>query len=90
MRYDDKMSIGDKLIYYSAVKGVVKDIFPEGKEPKSQFRPDEQIDAMLSVESINARMVGSIINTGCINKILVELARKSREIMGIPQIDEFE
>lgn len=90
LKYDDKMSVGDKVVYYSALKGVCKDIFPDGKEPRSQFRPDEQIDTMLSVESINARMVGSIINTGCINKILIELGRKSREIMGLPQIDEFE
>lgn len=89
LKYDDKMSVGDKIVYYSALKGVVKDIFAEGKEPRSKFRPDEPIDAMLSAESINARMVGSIINTGCINKILIELARKSREIMGLPQIDEF-
>ena len=90
LRYDDKMSIGDKVVYYSALKGVTKDIFPEGKEPKSNFRPDEQIDTLLSIESINARMVGSIINTGCINKILIELGRKAREIMELPEIDEFE
>lgn len=90
LKYDDKMSIGDKIVYYSALKGVTKDIFPEGKEPRSEFRPNEQIDTMLSVESINARMVGSIISTGCINKILIELGRKSREIMGLPEIDEFE
>lgn len=90
LRYDDKMSIGDKVVYYSALKGVVKDIFPEGDEPRSEFRPNEPIDTMMSVESINARMVGSIISTGYINKILIELARKSREIMDLPQIDEFE
>lgn len=90
LRYNDKMSIGDKIVYYSALKGVTKDIFPEGKEPRSEFRPEEKIDAMLSVESINARMVGSIINVGYINKILIELARKSRDIMDIPQFDEFE
>lgn len=90
LRYDDKMSVGDKVVYYSALKGVTKDIFPEGKEPRSEFRPNEKIDTMLSVESINARMVGSIINAGYINKILIELARKSRDIMGLPQIDEFE
>lgn len=90
LRYDDKMSIGDKVVYYSALKGVTKDIFPEGKEPKSNFRPDEQIDTLLSIESINARMVGSIINTGCINKILIELGRKAREIMELPEIDKFE
>lgn len=89
LRYDDRMSIGDKVVYYSALKGVVKDIFPEGDEPRSEFRPNEPIDTMMSVESINARMVGSIISTGYINKILIELARKSREIMDLPQIDEF-
>lgn len=89
LKYDDKMSIGDKIVYYSALKGVTKDIFPEGKEPRSEFRPNEQIDTMLSVESINARMVGSIISSGCINKILIELGRRSREIMGLPEIDEF-
>ena len=90
LRYDDKMSIGDKIVYYSALKGVVKDIFPEGKEPKSIYRPNESIDALLSIESINARMVGSIVLTGCINKILIELGRKAREIMDIPDINEFE
>ena len=90
LRYDDKMSIGDKVVYYSALKGVVKDIFPKGEEPRSEFRPNEPIDTMMSVESINARMVGSIISTGYINKILIELGRKSREIMGLPEIDEFE
>lgn len=90
LRYDDKMSVGDKIVYYSALKGVTKDIFPAGKEPRSEFRPNEPIDTLLSIESINGRMVGSIINTGCINKILIELGRKSREIMGLPEIDEFE
>ena len=90
LRYDDKMSIGDKVVYYSALKGVVKDIFPKGEEPRSEFRPNEPIDTMMSVESINARMVGSILSTGYINKILIELGRKAREIMELPEIDEFE
>ena len=90
LRYDDKMKVGDKLVYYSALKGVVKDIFPEGKEPKSEFRPDESVDALLSAESINARMVGSIISVGCINKLMIELGRKARDIMGLPEVNEFE
>lgn len=83
LKYQDDMSIGDKLVYYSALKGVVKDIFPEGKEPKSEYRPDERIDSFLAAGSINGRMVGSIITIGCINKLMIELDRHVKDIMGI-------
>ena len=83
LKYEDKMSVGDKLIYYSALKGVVKDIFPEGKEPYSDFRKDEKIHSLLSVGSVNGRMVGSVLGVGAVNKVLVELDRKVKEIAGI-------
>lgn len=84
LKYNDKLSVGDKVVYYSALKGVTKDIFPEGDEPYSDFRgPDEKLDTVLSVGSVNGRMVGSIIVTGCINKVLIELNRKVKDIMGI-------
>ena len=83
LRYEDKMSVGDKLIYYSALKGVIKDIFPEGKEPSSSFRPDEKIHSLLAVGSVNGRMVTSILINGAINKYLIELSRKCKEIAGM-------
>lgn len=83
LKYEDKMSTGDKLIYYSALKGVVKNIFPEGQEPRSEFRPDEKIHSMLSVGSVNGRMVTSILLNGAINKYLIELSRKCKEIAGM-------
>ena len=83
LRYEDKMSVGDKLIYYSALKGVIKDIFPEGKEPQVQFRPDEKIHSLLAVGSVNGRMVTSILINGGINKYLIELSRKCKEIAGM-------
>ena len=83
MKYEDKMSVGDKLVNYSANKGVVRDILPEGKEPKSSFRPDEPIDAMVSERSINARMVTSTLIMGVINKGLIELDRHVKDICGI-------
>ena len=83
LRYEDKMSVGDKLIYYSALKGVIKDIFPEGKEPSSSFRPDEKIHSLLAVGSVNGRMVTSILLNGGINKYLIELSRKCKEIAGM-------
>ena len=83
LRYEDKMSVGDKLIYYSALKGVIKDIFPEGKEPSSSFRPDEKIHSLLAVGSVNGRMVTSILLNGAINKYLIELSRKCKQIAGM-------
>ena len=83
VKYEDKMSVGDKLIYYSANKGVVKDIFPAGDEPFSSYRPKEKIHSVLSSASINARKVCSILVVGSINKYLVELDRKVKDILGI-------
>lgn len=83
VKYEDKMSVGDKLIYYSANKGVVKDIFPAGDEPYSSYRPKEKVHSVLSSASINARKVCSILVVGSINKYLIELDRKCKDILGI-------
>ena len=74
----------DKLIYYSALKGVVKDIFPEGKEPTSEFRPDEKLHSLLSIGSVNGRMTCAILINSVINKGLIELSRKVKDILDIP------
>lgn len=83
LKYEDMMSIGDKLVYYSALKGVVKDIFPKGKEPYSEYRKDEKMDSLLSIGSINARMVTSVLILGIINKGLIELDRHVKDICGV-------
>lgn len=80
----DKMSVGDKLTYNTAIKGVVKDIIPKGKDPYTDFRKDEPIDALLTSASVNARMVPSIMITGSLNKVLIEASRQCKEILGIP------
>ena len=79
----DKMGIGDKLTYNTALKGVIKDIIPSGDEPYTDFRPDEKIDALLSFASVNARMTTSIILNGAMNKTMIELSRKCKDILGI-------
>jgi DNA-directed RNA polymerase beta subunit len=83
IKCEDKFGIGDKLVYNSAIKGVGKDIIPEGDEPYTDFRPNEPINALLTTSSINARMVGSIILNGAMNKLLIELDRKCKELLGI-------
>lgn len=84
LKYNDKMSVGDKLIYYSALKGVVKDIFPAGKEPYTDFRKNEKIHSLLSLGSVNGRMVTSILINGSLNKLLIELDRTVKTMLGIP------
>lgn len=81
--YNDKMSVGDKLVAQSANKGTVKRIFPKGLEPFSEYRPNEKIHAVFAARSFNARMVTSVWISGAINKCMVELDRQVKEIMGI-------
>ncbi len=83
LKYEDKMSVGDKLVYYSALKGVVRNIIEEGEEPTSNFRPDEKIHSLLAIGSVNGRMVTSILQYGGICKFLIELSRKCKDIVGI-------
>ena len=83
LSYHDKMSVGDKLVYYSALKGVVRSIFPKGEEPYTDRRPKEKIRSFLTATSVNKRMVGSIIKVGSIQKVLVELDRSVKDIYNI-------
>jgi len=87
LKYHDKMSVGDKLIYYAALKGVVKGIFPEGKEPYTDYRPNEKIRSFLTASSVNKRMVTSIIKVGAIQKVLIEMDRKIKDLFDIPWDD---
>ena len=79
----DKLGIGDKLVHNGGLKGVIYDVIPKGKEPHTEYRPNEEISSILSVSSVYARMLGSIILNGLINKILIELDRACKEDLGI-------
>lgn len=83
LKCTDKMGIGDKLIYSSALKGVIKKVIRKGDEPTTPFRPNEHIEALLTTSGVNARMVSSIIINGLINKILIETTRQCQEKLGI-------
>ena len=89
IRYKDIMSVGDKLTFFIAVQGIVKDIFPIGQEPYTDFRPEEKIDAFATFGSIDARQTPSYKLHAASNKVAIELARKVRDILGIKLDDEF-
>lgn len=76
IRHKDIIKKGDKTTNYCALKGVVSNVIPEGQEPWSEFRPDEDVDAFISPLSILARKTPSMYITLFGNKIIVELKRR--------------
>ena len=83
----DTVGVGDKVVYFSANKAVEKNIIPLGKEPYTDFRPRESVDAFVSEVSIDKRMVTSTIIYGSLQKLMIELDRSVKDIMGIPYDD---
>lgn len=83
--YKDDFSVGDKLIFLGAQKGVAKEVVPEGDEPTSSYRPDEPIDAIASMVSFDKRMCCAPLQYTLAGKGLVELDRQIKDIMGIKQ-----
>lgn len=78
--YNDKASVGDKIIYHTALKTEICKVLPKGLEPYSEFRPEEEVSAFLSPISTMARITKSIEPQLFGNKVLIELKRKVKEI----------
>ena len=76
IRHKDIVKKGDKITNYCALKGVVSHVIPEGQEPWSEFRPDEEVSAFISPLSILARKTPSLYIELFGNKVLIELKRK--------------
>ena len=51
--YQNKFGIGDKLVNYSALKGVCTEIWKEGNEPYTESRPNEEISALMPAAGVN-------------------------------------
>lgn len=83
--YKDDFSVGDKLIFLGAQKGVAKEVVQEGYEPTSSYRPSEPIDAIASMVSFDKRMCCAPLQYTLAGKGLVELDRQVKDIMGIKQ-----
>jgi hypothetical protein len=78
------LGVADKLVWQSANKGTIKDIFPVGQEPFTKHAPNKPIHALGSSRSFNARMVTSPIISGALNKMLIALDEQVKTIMDIP------
>lgn len=80
IEHDDVMGVGDKLAYFTALKSIIGEVIPEGYEPYSEFRPNEEVSSLIGPSAILKRQVPSILITVLGNKVIVELKRKLMEI----------
>ena len=82
MQYEDLLAAGDKCSALNANKMVLMNIYPDDEAPYSETRKNEHIDVCSRARSMDGRMITSIMKTGALNKLLIELQRKCCEIYG--------
>jgi len=78
IKFKDYIKKGDKVTAEFALKGINSQVFPEGMEPYSEFRPDEPIEFVLAPHSPLARKTSGVFKTMFVNKLLIE---KKRQLM---------
>lgn len=87
IKYEDTVGIGDKIVMMSANKQVISRLIPDDLAPYTASRPNEHIDAIVAEVSISKRMVQSIAVYGSLQRLMVELDRKVKDILEIPYDD---
>lgn len=80
IEYDDPMSVGDKMTFQTALKGVVAKVFSEDESPISEYREEDVIEAIETPTGIISRMTVDFYSILWINKILVEVGKQIKEI----------
>ncbi len=80
VEYTDIGGVGDKIAFFTALKGIIGDVVEPGLEPFSLNEPDEEISAFVAPGAVLARMTPSILLTAFGNKTLVGLKKKLKEI----------
>ena len=79
----DKLGPGDKIVVDNALKGEPTMILPNELRPVG-VRTKRHCDLCYSTYSILKRMTPGMIQHGKLVAILLHIARKNREILGIP------
>lgn len=83
IKVSDKFGVGDKLVFNQALKGVNSYVIERGQEAYTDYRPNEYVNAFLTLTGVMARMVASAFLQGLTNKLLIELTRQCQEDLGI-------
>ena len=73
--HKDKMTIGDKLTYSVALKGIITKVSDDEHAPFSEFRPNDIIDGINSANGVCDRLTIDVFYQLYANKLLIELGR---------------
>ena len=76
IKHSEPLEVGSKIAHFTALKNTVGEVIPEGYEPWSEFRPEEEVSSLIAANSILNRMTPSILLTALGNKCIIELKRK--------------
>lgn len=74
------VNIGDKITFFTALKSTIGHVIPEGYEPYTLDKPDEEISSFVAPAAVLARMTPSILISMLANKCMVELKNQLRDI----------
>lgn len=78
---EDKFSVGDKLTFACALKGINQDLIPLGQEPYIASDPEEKIDAIMAASGYYARMTNSFALSLALNTLMLGTEKKIKEIL---------
>lgn len=87
LEFVDNVGVGDKIVFFSANKGVIRNVIKDQDAPYTDFRPNEKINALVSTVSIDKRMVTSTLRYGALQKLMIETTRSIRDMLGIEYDD---
>ena len=80
VEFKDIAKTGDKGSAFTALKFTTSHVIPEGKEPYSEYRPNEEISTFIAPSAIIARKTPSILVTMFANKCIIEMKRHALDI----------
>lgn len=81
VNYHDEISDGDKLVHMTANKGTCGFKIPKYYEPRTAFRPYEEISIFVAPSAVMQRTTPTVITDMCVYKVLIETKRKMYEIL---------
>lgn len=79
--YHDELSDGDKIVHMTANKATCGYKIPDGYEPRTPYRPYEEISLYCMPSAVLQRGTPTVIRDMCIYKILIEIKRKMYEVL---------
>lgn len=82
VEYNDLLTEGDKIVFSTALKGIVSRRVTLEESPFSEKEPGEPIDAVMTPTGLISRMVPDFLFQLYTNKVLIYLKRKIKEMYG--------